>query len=474
MFTGLLEASMHDPRTAPLARRAATLSILVIALVVLAAITAGAARAATWSPSWTVLWPTPEGQESHFERGTTLSDGSLVAVGSSPLTARGASKAFVARYDRAGTMLWHAVWTPSASQWATFRWVGRDDCDNIYVVCPTYDSETGVSETALVKYSPAGERLWAKNPVLPTGASLETTDFAVDGEGHSYIVGGADYESGGAPWMVVKVNPGGRVAWTASEDRPGWDSAPSAVTASRLGRVYVTGALAPQTEGGIASQVCATVKYSAAGERLWAADYATPGTWQSYGTEITLGAGGVTVLGGHYQGENGIPKGVFALRYTRTGSPVWQTEWTSPNGGPVWGQGLDASSDGGAVIGVFYAAPGVEDPGDADTPVIAKIAADGQIAWSTSVTLGTTGEFWTVKSRADGTVVGLGNSDFSNVAAAKVAADGALLWADRYGAPDRTLDPYQYIVAGAAAYALGQSWDDAGVFLGAMVKLPLP
>jgi hypothetical protein len=323
-----------------------------------------------------------------------------------------------------------------------------------------------------VKYSPQGKRLWARNPVLPAGTTVEVTSFVVDGSGNSYIVGGGEPDFGGSPWLVAKVSSRGKVCWTATEARPGWWGSPNDV-AVRNGTVYVTGGMAPQVPDETAIEACTTIAYSPSGKRLWASDFATPDAWQSFGEEVVATAKGVTVLGGHYTGENDLPKGIFVLRYSTSGAATWQADWPSPNGGPVWGMGLTATRDGGAAIGVMYAAPGIDAPGESDTAVIVKFLASGGLAWSTPLAPGTSDQFWTVTERADKTIVGVGVSDPFNAAAMVVAPSGQSLFVGRYGMSGRVFDPRSFAVRGRSMYVAGASWTDSSPDRAALVVLPV-
>jgi hypothetical protein len=175
-------------------------------------------------------------------------------------THAGASDAFVAKFNVAGTLLWTRQFGTSADDSA--RGVAVDGLGNLYVAGGTgsaLSDQTHVGETDAfaAKFDGAGTLLWTHQ--FGDSDDDYAQSVAVDGLGNLYVVGRTEgalpgqTSIGGKDAFVVELDGVGNLLWTHqfgdSDDDHGED-----VAVDGLGNLYVVGqtlgALSGQTQSG--------------------------------------------------------------------------------------------------------------------------------------------------------------------------------------------------------------------------------
>lgn len=186
----------------------------------------------------------------------------------------GPSNVYTVKYDRDGTRLWVASYTP------------RDDlgCDvavhsdgSVYVLVSTTDYLTD-DDIILIKYSASGTQLWLRR-YNGGGESGWTDDWPsrlkLDAAGNAYLVGYSEPSNGGGYGLVTqKYLADGTLAWTRRYDA-GYPSSgdfgyqPAGLAIDDSGQVYVSG----QIENYSTGVGAVTIKYAADGTQLWSSTY---------------------------------------------------------------------------------------------------------------------------------------------------------------------------------------------------------
>ncbi len=198
------------------------------------------------------MWATSAGGtqfDEAFSVRTDLSSNIYVAgrfnsptinFGASTLATSGSYDLYIAKYDSNGNPLWgqKAGGSGIDEGWA----LDIDNNDNI-LLTGRYSSATitfgsytlnnsGMEDAYLVKYSPSGNALWAKN-VGGTGADAGTA-LSTDGIGNTYITGRFSSSvltansntltnTGGIDAFLIKYDSSGNLIWAQSPNGNGDD-----------------------------------------------------------------------------------------------------------------------------------------------------------------------------------------------------------------------------------------------------------
>ena len=124
------------------------------------------------------------------------------------------------------------------------------------------------SDWAIVKFSSAGEQLWAmRDSGKPYGVNVIRA-FSLDAHGTAYVTGQFETLDKEIKYATAKISTDGYYIWMAHYEGSyeSWHEGASALAIDSLGNVYVTGATDAYT----------TVKYNAEGEEVWMTRYKGP------------------------------------------------------------------------------------------------------------------------------------------------------------------------------------------------------
>jgi uncharacterized delta-60 repeat protein len=224
---------------------------------------------------------------------------------------------FAISYDSSGGRRWMATYDgpEHGGDWATAA--AADMQGSVYVAGCTDSGYATYLDFLTVKYSPAGEALWARRYNGTSDRSDEARAVAVDSTCNAYVSGYADYVDTGHDFATIKYNPDGSVAWLARYDGPAHSGDGAyAIAVDADSRVYVTGSsYDPRTEGD-----AVTICYTPAGETAWVRRYNSPQNWAEYTTAMCLGPDGSVCVAGIAYDASGLNPDILIIKYTQAGS----------------------------------------------------------------------------------------------------------------------------------------------------------
>ena len=133
----------------------------------------------------------------------TDSEDNVYMTGYTESYGAGGKKAYLAKYDPLGNLLWDLTWGASADEISSG--VAVDNEDNVYITGYTESYGAGANDAFLAKYSSAGICQWE---LFWGGANDDKAfDIGVDSANFIYITGEtASYGSGGKDTFLVKYN----------------------------------------------------------------------------------------------------------------------------------------------------------------------------------------------------------------------------------------------------------------------------
>jgi hypothetical protein len=205
---------------------------------------------------------------------------------------------------------------------------------------------------------------------VDAGRGDQPTSIAVDAGGNAYFAGNVPGAIG-SNILLVKLDPGGQVLWSAVNARPYSGAGKIAVDAS--GAVYV-----PGSYWDVADQIAYALlaKYDGAGALVWERTYGH-GYFQNWWREVAIaGDGGVLVTGGTYRGGYDV----ILARYDGAGTLRWTSAYDRTDY-VEYGYGLGGDARGNAYLLTIsfttvgpYAGP--------DLTAITKYDPSGRALWS--------------------------------------------------------------------------------------------
>ena len=237
----------------------------------------------------------------------TLYDGSLYAT---------------IKYYPNGDTAWarrYSIGIPSA--------IAVDGLGNVYVtgeieVTPGYDFDY-----ATIKYDPNGIQLWVQRYNGPGDSSDFAYAVALDGFGNVYVTGGSYGSGTDFDYATIKYYPNGDTAWARRYNGSG-DSSDFAyaMAVDGSGNVYVTG----YSFGSGTHHDYATIKYDSSGNELWVRKYnGPPGNGSDLAYAIAVdGSNNAYVTG--ISGGGATMFDYATIKYSSAGDSVWAKRYDGP------------------------------------------------------------------------------------------------------------------------------------------------
>jgi len=176
------------------------------------------------------------------------------------------------KYDAQLQLLWARRYTGmGGSRDDLARAIARGSSGNLYVSGYSLTDTIGYN-FATLKYSPAGDTLWARRYHHPSTGDNYVTGMALDGA-ENVLVTGYVVRPGNPPtmdYLTVKYDSSGNFLWARIYNGPwGGNDEPNAIAVDRQGDVLVTG----QSQGIGGSYDFATLLYDPTGTKRWEARY---------------------------------------------------------------------------------------------------------------------------------------------------------------------------------------------------------
>jgi hypothetical protein len=287
------------------------------------------------------------------------------------------------KYTPAGDSLWVRRYNGPGSVDDRAFALAVDDAGNSYVGGYTNGSSLSGNtgwDYVTIKYDPDGVQLWASR--LDQTFSSGVVALAIDPPGNVYVTGsGYDSISTSSEFVTVKYDANGDTAWVRHYNPPGTEAdAGTGIAVDGGGNVYVTG-----RSWGAASDDYATIKYSAAGDELWVRRYNGPGDANDSPVGIVVDASrNVYVAGKSTEAGSFILTDFLTIKYSTAGDSLWAKRYNGP-GGSV-DEPADIAIDDHAGIYVTGRSIGTGYGGGTDYSTI-KYSADGDSLWTIGRTL---------------------------------------------------------------------------------------
>jgi len=233
------------------------------------------------------------------------------------------------KYDSAGQQQWVALFNDLSHPDEQLNAMTIDTLGNVYV--------TGRSGTnnipyvcTTIKYDSAGAQQWVARYNASIGAGGDA--IAVDDSGNVYVAAAVSNQFNTLFCATIKYNAAGEQQWTAEYHGGADADEPAAIAVDKAGNVYVTGT----------TQTCPgsdylTLKYNSAGQEQWVARYYGPQEHLDSAKAIAVdNVGNVYVTGESFTDY-------ATIKYNAVG----QQQWAAREAG---GRGNAIAIDGGGNV----------------------------------------------------------------------------------------------------------------------------
>ena len=248
------------------------------------------------------------------------------------------------------------------------RAAASDSQRNLFVAV---ESLSGTRDWLVIKFSPAGKRLWTRRYDSGHGSDVPY-GMVVDHHGSVIVAGTSEgHDSGGYNGAVVKWSSSGALKWKHVISSQGKDRF-EAVAVDAADNVYVSGQLG---SGGPVFARAALRAYTPAGRLRWTAGAKDTLRDLAF-THLVVRGSGVYVAG--VAGDSPSSAGLIAAKYTVAGTRAWSGIKVRSYASGSWAMGLAVDRTGAPVVaGVAYAAGGSGE----NLAAVWKLTPKGGTAW---------------------------------------------------------------------------------------------
>ena len=216
---------------------------------------------------------------------------------------------------------WVARYNGTGNGYDEGKAVGVDNSGNVYVAGSTFGLGT-INDYATIKYNSAGEQQWIALYNEFAHPDEQLNAMTIDASGNVYVTGGSGLYNVPYVCTTIKYNSAGDQQWIARYNAPIGASG-DAIAVDNSGNVYV--AVAASNE--FNTLFCATIKYNAAGDQQWIAEYHGGSGADEPAAIVVDKAGNVYVTGTTQicQGSD-----YLTLKYNSAGQEQWVARYYGP------------------------------------------------------------------------------------------------------------------------------------------------
>lgn len=382
-----------------------------------------------------------------------------------------------AKYDAAGNELWSVRFDGSNGSFDEAYAIDVDSAGCVYVTGVSTSSGSGLDATT-IKYDPDGNELWVQRYDGEAGSEDGAVDLVVDETddefGRVYVTGWSDGTGAGLfGWdmLTVAYSTDGVALWERRYDGPssGGDRG-NALALDDSGNLYVTG----RSRGLGTSDDYTTIKYDAAGQLQWLARYDGPGSGIDNALDVAVDAAGGVYVTGYSDGTGAGPSGwdCATVRYDALGNELWAARFDGL--GNDWDEGWQLALDD---AGNVHVGGGSITSGNNWDYLTLKYDPAGAELWSRTYDGPASGFDEAFGIAVDGAgrvfVTGdsegaFGHDDFATLA---YDADGTRLWVSRFDGTGEDFDAAYAITADGAGnlVVVGESAGSGSDYLVALL-----
>jgi uncharacterized delta-60 repeat protein len=339
------------------------------------------------------------------------------------------------KYNSGGALQWVATYSGPGNDYDAATAIGLDPSGNVFVTGSSFGVD-GDEDFATVKYSPTGQQLWVARYDGPAHDYDAALALKVDAGGNVVVTGISTGITTDGDYTTIKYTSTGAQFWVRRYDGAYDLDIPAGVGIDLSGNVYVSGT----SVGEESWEDYVTVKYSYAGDSLWAARYDGTGNDYDAVAAMTVDISGNSYVTGTSYNLSGDAD-VVTVKYTTFGQRDWLNRYDSPDHSDESAASLTIDASRNVyVAGTYFGF------GTAEDYLTVKYSTNGGVRW-VAVYNGTGNSYDAASSvavDASGNVLvtGLSNGLISleDMVTVKYSSLGTQSWVQRYVGPQIDYD----------------------------------
>lgn len=307
-----------------------------------------------YSPAGASLWRRrysgPGGYDEPFSVAVDRNDNVIVTGLSFGTRGIGLPDITTVKYNSAGLLQWVRRYYRGTAGHEVGRAVTTDSAGNVYVAGMASSLTNNYEDAVLIKYSPAGVRLWVRVYDAPFHDNDGFMAVAVDGADNVFAAGystqsGLNLQD----FLTVKYDSAGNRKWVRTYNgEESFDDWAESIAVDKSGNAVVTG-----SRGEYCGDHCysyATVKYSPIGTELWARIYNPKPVSDDLARQVKVDAAGNVYV----TGESAWTSAFYdfaTLKYAPNGNLLWTRRYNGVGDGNDSAYSLALDSQGNVIVG---------------------------------------------------------------------------------------------------------------------------